>query len=189
MKKLLLILFGFAVLALAWWAVLPLFTDKVVNEELPFDTSPIVPAETLNADITVEDAPFEVIVDENTKEIETPEITTEASALRTGSFTGVDDFHQAKGTATIYDYSGELFLELSDFEVTNGPDLFVNLSQHPNPRSKGELGDDTLQLARLKGNIGNQIYRIPEGTDISSFQSAVIYCKAFRVIFGTAHLK
>lgn len=189
MKKVLFTLIGLLILALAWWAIVPLFTDNVVDEELPFDVSGIgmepEVEDTTDPEVTFEDAPFEVIVDD-TQAIETPAGTV---ILKTGEFIGADSFHQAKGTATIYNHSGDLFLELSNFEVTNGPDLFVNLSKHPSPRNKEELGDTTIQLARLKGNIGNQVYQIPSDVDISSFESAVIYCKAFGVIFGTANLK
>jgi hypothetical protein len=43
-----------------------------------------------------------------------------------------------------------------------------------------------LDLGSLKGNIGNQNYEIPAGTDISEYQSVVIYCLPFHVIFSTA---
>ena len=42
--------------------------------------------------------------------------------------------------------------------------------------------------AKLKGNIGNQNYVVPADADISTFQSVVIYCKPFRVIFCVAPL-
>ena len=38
-------------------------------------------------------------------------------------------------------------------------------------------------------NIGNQNYSIPEGIDASTFNSAVIYCKPFHVIFSVAILR
>ena len=45
-----------------------------------------------------------------------------------------------------------------------------------------------FELAKLKGNIGNQNYVVPADADIASFQSVVIYCKPFRVIFSVASL-
>ncbi|MDQ3883960.1 MAG: DM13 domain-containing protein, partial [Thermoproteota archaeon] len=41
----------------------------------------------------------------------------------------------------------------------------------------------------LKGNIGNQNYDIPEGTDLSRYDTVLIWCKAFSVLFGGAKLE
>jgi hypothetical protein len=40
----------------------------------------------------------------------------------------------------------------------------------------------------LKGNLGNQNYTVPAGTDLSEFRSAVLWCKRFSVSFGAADL-
>jgi hypothetical protein len=45
-----------------------------------------------------------------------------------------------------------------------------------------------LDLGSLKGNLGNQNYDIPAGTDINQFKSVVIYCLPFHVVFSTADL-
>jgi hypothetical protein len=37
--------------------------------------------------------------------------------------------------------------------------------------------------------LGNQNYDIPAGTDLSRYQSVVIYCKPFHVVFATATLR
>ncbi|HKQ22539.1 MAG TPA: DM13 domain-containing protein, partial [Nitrososphaeraceae archaeon] len=43
-------------------------------------------------------------------------------------------------------------------------------------------------LGRLKGNIGNQNYEIPIGTDLSKYNTVLIWCKAFSTLFGSAQL-
>ena len=45
-----------------------------------------------------------------------------------------------------------------------------------------------LDLGKQKGNRGNQNYPIPAGTDISTFNSVVIYCKPFTAVFSVASL-
>jgi arsenite methyltransferase len=47
---------------------------------------------------------------------------------------------------------------------------------------------DIVNLGRLKGNIGNQNYPIPDGTDLTKYDTVLIWCKAFSVLFGSAQL-
>jgi hypothetical protein len=46
-----------------------------------------------------------------------------------------------------------------------------------------------VNLGRLKANIGNQNYEVPEGTDLTKYGTVLIWCKAFSVLFGSADLK
>jgi hypothetical protein len=46
-----------------------------------------------------------------------------------------------------------------------------------------------IQLAGLKGNQGNQNYDLPAGFDPAAYRSAVIWCRAFNVVFGYAPLQ
>ena len=50
------------------------------------------------------------------------------------------------------------------------------------------LGDGALDLGPLKGNVGNQNYVVPAGTDLSRYRSVVIWCRRFAVPFGAAPL-
>jgi hypothetical protein len=113
---------------------------------------------------------------------ETPEVD------RSGQFTDYDDFHQGRGTATVYTLGDETrVLRFEDFEVTNGPDLHVLLVPHENPGGQEDL-DGYIDLGSLKGNVGDQNYQIPNDTDISGYGSIVIYCLPFHVIFSIATL-
>jgi hypothetical protein len=111
-------------------------------------------------------------------------------ALASGSFTQIDALHGAAGSATIYRLpEGNLVLRLENFDAQNGPDLRVGLSGHPMPRNNAELNEGGyVELAVLKANQGNQNYELPADLDPSAFKSAVIYCKAFSVVFSTAEL-
>ncbi len=120
----------------------------------------------------------------------TPAATPAAPAgpeeLKVANFGGADEFHLGSGTATIFRTpDGGLLLRLADFSVTNGPALSVLLSPSFSPQSSQELGD-YIDIGALKGNIGNQNYEIPDGTDVDSINSIVIYCVPFHVVFATA---
>lgn len=93
------------------------------------------------------------------------EMTTigqEASTLYVGEFVGVNDgIHNAEGQVKVLRLNDSTnFLRLEDFKATNGPDLYVYLSTD-------KSAFDFVNLGRLKGNIGDQNYEIPEGTDLS----------------------
>ncbi len=109
--------------------------------------------------------------------------------ISTGQFVGADDFHQGSGSVGLYRLAdGSHVLRFEEFEVTNGPDLHVLLSAHPKPENRSDVMQGYLDLGKLKGNIGNQNYEIPLGTDLSGFQSVVIYCQPFHVVFASADL-
>jgi hypothetical protein len=103
-------------------------------------------------------------------------------ALVTGDFSGTDDFHFGRGTATIIELEpGRYHLRLEDFSVRNGPDLFVYLSPDAD-----DYDDDALELGRLKATDGSFGYDLPEGADPSAYRSAIIWCKQFAHLFATA---
>lgn len=104
-----------------------------------------------------------------------------------GQFQDADSFHQGSGSATIYQLpDGSQLLRFEDFMATNGPDLHVLLATNPAPGSRAELGD-YIDLGSLKGNVGNQNYEIPAGTDLSQYNSIVIYCMPFHVVLPRLH--
>ena len=71
--------------------------------------------------------------------------------------------------------------------MTNGPDLRVYLVRHPDPSESSDVKKgEYVDLGPLKGNIGNQNYAIPAGTDVAQFASAVVWCRAFSVLFASA---
>ena len=80
-------------------------------------------------------------------------------------------------------------IHFSNFEVTNGPDLKVYVSSHANPESASDVLDSTwVNISHLKGNKGDQVYRLPSDINIDDIQSVVIWCEAFSVLFADAPL-
>jgi Electron transfer DM13 len=106
------------------------------------------------------------------------------TSLVIGNFIGVNDgIHNAEGLAKVIQLDdASMILRLENFRATNGPDLYVYLATD-------NSASDFVDLGRLKGNIGNQNYDIPEGTDFSKYDTVLIWCKAFSVLFGSAKLE
>lgn len=139
------------------------FMDKTVNEQVAVAApAPVTPSETAEPA-----EPRNVL-------------------LGTGSFESVR--HAASGKAmTIELADGGRVLTLTSFEVDNGPDLRVYLVAG-SAASEGEV-DDFVDLGGLKGNRGNQQYDIPADINLERYATAVIWCRAFSVLFARAPLQ
>ncbi len=113
-----------------------------------------------------------------------------ANIVAQGTFVDADGVHRGRGTATIYrGGTGQYTLRLTDFEVTNGPDLKVWLVAESDIKSSDDVkASQWLSLGQLKGNIGDQNYAIPADTEVSKYQSVVIWCEQFGVLFSPAKL-
>ena len=113
------------------------------------------------------------------------------TALKSGNFVDADGAHKGSGKAEILQGgAGTTLLRLTDFRVTNGPDLEVWLVKAPEPKSSSDVtASEWLSLGALKGNVGDQTYVIPEGTNVSDYGSVVIWCEQFGVLFSPATLK
>ncbi|HEY6884162.1 MAG TPA: DM13 domain-containing protein [Nitrososphaeraceae archaeon] len=112
-------------------------------------------------------------------------VTTAPTVTRTGSFIGAGDgFHNAEGLAKVIllDDSGHTILRLENFKSTNGPNVHLYLATD-------KAASNFIDLGRLKANNGNQNYNIPVGTDLAKYNMALIWCKDFSVLFGSAQLK
>jgi hypothetical protein len=104
------------------------------------------------------------------------------------------DFHNAdkagKGTATVYELTdGKRVLRLSDFETDNGPDLHVRLIAADDAKDTDSVKKaEFVELAKLKGNKGNQNYDLPKDVDLSKYKVVSIWCNRFSVNFAAAPL-
>ena len=109
--------------------------------------------------------------------------TAMPNVLRTGSFVGAGDgIHNAEGIAKIIPLQdGSSILRLENLRVTNGPDLYVYLSPDKSV-------SDFINIGNLKANNGNQNYEIPTETDLSKYDTVLIWCRPFSVLFGSAEL-
>lgn len=110
-------------------------------------------------------------------------------ALGSGTFYGI--MHPTAGTATIYRLAnGDRLLRFTNFRTSNGPDVHVYLvaaTDAPDNASVQRAG--FIDLGTIKGNIGDQNYTLPRDLDLSKYEAVSIWCKRFRVNFGTAPLR
>lgn len=107
-----------------------------------------------------------------------------ATIVAQGSFRGADEFHFGRGTvALVAAPSGESVLRLESFSVRNGPDLHVYLSPDP----AGYAGE-VLDLGPLQATDGSFNVPIPAGVDLERYQSVLIWCDPFAVLFAVAPL-
>jgi hypothetical protein len=103
--------------------------------------------------------------------------------FRTGSFVGAGDgIHNAEGIAKVIPLQdGSNILRLENLHVTNGPDLYVYLATD-------KSASDFVSLGKLKANNGNQNYNVPTETDLTNYDTVLIWCRPFSVLFGSAEL-
>lgn len=111
--------------------------------------------------------------------------------IRAGDFAVIDPLHQGRGTASIYWFSDtQQYLRFEDFQVTNGPDLRVILSQQDTPRTSAEtLLPAYVDLGPLQSPTGAQNYQIPVDDDLAKYKSVVIYSTSLNIVFSSAPLE
>ena len=107
-----------------------------------------------------------------------------------GEFVDADAVHKGSGRATLYELpDGNHVVRFEDFRTTNGPALVVYLAKHASPARAADVTDGGfIDLGKLKGNVGNQNYPVPAGTDVAEYHSVVIWCELFDVLFSPASL-
>lgn len=154
-----------AIAAITIYYTSPLFINTTVDESLPTGAMHEKDAMTEKE-----------VMESNTK------------IILTGNFIGVGDgIHNAEGMSKVLAVNDgkteHRILRLENFKSTNGPDLYVYLS-----KDARSISDGYIELGRLKGNIGNQNYHIPDDVNLDEYSYALIWCKQFSVLFGYANL-
>ena len=112
-----------------------------------------------------------------------PAVVKVVANTRSGMFTpNPNTGYMVSGTAELkFNNSGDLILEfLSDFQSSNGPGLYVYLTQST------LLSPDNIELGVLKSTSGAQTYQVPQGIDLYDYGYVIIHCKPFNVTFGSA---
>ncbi len=111
-----------------------------------------------------------------------------AKPERSGTFVTVEPKHPTKGTVRVVKEGNKHFLEFDNqFSTVRGPDVTVVLHKANNVGLKLNE-NDYLTLAPLTNLTGTQRYEIPAGTNLSEYESVVIWCRQFNVTFGSADI-
>ncbi|MEM9611320.1 MAG: DM13 domain-containing protein [Actinomycetota bacterium] len=176
--------------AVNWWLISPYFIDDVIDEEFAVtitDQSTPAPSTTEAADATAadEDGSTATIDGADAAAEEEPTTTTTEPAgpvlLGAGQFVGLAG-HDGTGDAGLFlNPDGTYVLRFENFDIENGPDLDVYLVPGADQVS---LPEGTIPLGDLKGNIGDQNYELPAGTELAPGPyTALVWCEAFDVEF------
>lgn len=113
---------------------------------------------------------------------------TATAAAPSGSF--VSRAHTTTGTVRVLSDGNASVLRLEGLRTDNGPDVHVYLVAGADAKAdEDRFDDDFVTLGKIKGNIGDQNYEIPAGTDLSRYRTVVLWCKRFSVAFGAADLR
>lgn len=110
--------------------------------------------------------------------IERNEASSEGLIIAEGVF--VPNAHDVNGKALIITNETTKILRFEDFETIDGPDLRIYLSSGLNI-------DDAIDLGPIKATRGNVNYDIT-GIDTDKYDKALVWCRAFKVLFSHAEL-
>ena len=155
---------GFSWLAFGFFGIQALFTNQEVDESIPDAVSQAMSDGTGDSE----------------------------SLLGQGAFTQGDSTYTIAGQAFLTRGEVNPMLTFTDFEVSNGPDLFVYAVKSPNTDNKtvkdAVAAGDFINLGTLKGNIGNHNYELDDTFNSEDYPVIAIWCRRFGRNFGSANL-
>jgi hypothetical protein len=92
-----------------------------------------------------------------------------------------DGAHPTSGTTTIIDLNGVKKLNLMNFKTDNGPDVRIYLAEDSKAKNFIEISKDVQN--------GTFTYDIPAEVALEKQKHVLIWCKLFKVNFGSAELQ
>ena len=162
-----------------------LFIDTEVQEEIP--TIQQTPKST------IEPTESQPSPSESTSKESSEQQSSESNPIVLSQGALISHEHKTSGTIKILQLAdGSRILRLEDLSTSDGPRVEVWLTDAP--VIEGLDGwfvfDDGKyeSLGAIKGNKGNQNYKIPDDLDLSEFTSVSLWCVTFAVSFGAAEL-
>lgn len=107
-----------------------------------------------------------------------------AKTLTSGTFTRKQK--RIKGSYEVVRENGQTLIRFGeDFETVNGPDLKVFLSPQSITTASGKNAtQNAVLLGFVKSKSGAQDYVLPADVDIADFNSVLVHCEAFSVLWG-----
>ena len=113
-------------------------------------------------------------------------VEEDAAPVAAGTFSHTNPIHYGKGAVRVFEST--LFLE-DNFKVWLGPRYLIYLIPKAGIRANRDLINQMcVDLGRLRTFKVSQNYIIPEGTDLASFKSVIIWCEQFNVLISPADL-
>lgn len=180
-KKILISVGALIVLAVAYWLISPLWRNTALNEEFPGTTTVVV-----NDNLSTMDAKTKADFEKQTTEMK-DKMMKENDAMPEGGPRVISRAnltpraHEVSGEALLVKSGNETYLRFENLKTINGPDLRIYLSV-------GLNANDVVDLGPIRATEGSVNYLIPAGTDLSKYKNAMIWCRAFGVLFSYAQL-
>ncbi|MDZ7701764.1 MAG: DM13 domain-containing protein [Halobacteriales archaeon] len=116
------------------------------------------------------------------------------TVVATGTFEGKAG-HTVRGQVSLVEDAEGYLLRFEDYEQTQGPDVYVYLTQVADPDTRGAVGAG--YKVRIDGGAGNGEstkvgtfeQRLPDDLDPRAFRGVAIWCDRFATPFGAATLE
>ena len=107
--------------------------------------------------------------------------------LKTGSLEILDNSHWGNGTVNLVEKSdGSRALYFIDVEIATGPDLYVYISKKSNFSGSTDTPGEFHNLGMLRAFKGTFEVHVSGSLDIGLYNSVLIWCLLFTVIFTYA---
>lgn len=167
------------ILIVAYWLISPFWRNAALNEELPGATNT-----SINDNLSTMDADTRSDFEKQTMEmqnkiIEKSDAMPESGTTIISRADMIARAHEVEGVALLIKSGNETFLRFENLKTINGPDLRIYLSS-------GLNANDIIDLGSIRATEGNVNYIIPAGTDLGKYRNAMIWCRAFGVLFSYA---
>ncbi|GAB2595941.1 DM13 domain-containing protein [Streptomyces capparidis] len=169
-------------LGLYWFQPWALWIDEHVDEAVPVATAPATPPPASSGGAAPSGPAAEP---SRSAAAATPETVASGELI--------SHEHTTSGAVRVLRLAdGSHVLRFEGLDTSNGPDLHVWLTDAPviDGRDGWGVFDDGrhVSLGKLKGNKGDQNYRLPADVDPAAYRSVSIWCDRFDVSFGAAEL-
>jgi len=113
---------------------------------------------------------------------------TVAAELPSGTF--VKKKKKLKGAWEVVQRGDKTFIVFGeDFRAANGPDLKIFLSPQTVADVTGKTAvNGAINIGELKATKGTQEYEVPAGINLDDFNSVLVHCEAYSVLWGGGDL-
>ncbi len=179
MKKILWAIAIILILSIGYYVISPLFISTQLNDADPLAEVIVEETASNNEENTTKNMTEELKAMENeTIELDEP-MPPSPSVTHEGTF--IPNDHRVAGSAKIIDVNGEKILRFENFDTVNGPNLHIYLSTDMSD-------DDFIDLGEIKATTGNINYEIPADIDVETYDTVLVWCVPFGVLFSYAEL-
>lgn len=96
-----------------------------------------------------------------------------------------------KGSVRLYRLGdGRRVVRFEGFQTSENSDLFVGLSEAPDPRTSADaVAAKRVVLGNLKSTLGNQNYDVPPHLPDDRIRSVVVWCEPIAITYTAASLE